>query len=200
MKRKREHLNSDDDAPTECSPYRDRWDRRCVKMSFAELEKFISCALHRVTGSPGGGSADKAFPRTQEEFMRLCELLSEKAQALKEDSPNPLPTRPTYEGPPCPADLYKERGRAEEQEEYDERLRAYREARKLYTRQLELWLTKAKKREVEARRAETVESMYKRVESVFKQQRVFSADTQPSDSVPLPVEERRPWWRRWFRG
>ena len=191
MKRKREHLKSDDDAPTECSPYRDRWDRRCVKMSFAELEKFISCALLRVTGSPGGGSGDKAFPRTQEEFMRHCDLLSEKAQALKEDSPNPLPTRPTYEGPPYPGDLctpsdelyelYKERGRAEEQEEYyDERLRAYREARKLYTRQLELWLTEAKKREAEARRAETVESMYKRVESVFKQQRV-SADTQPRD-------------------
>ena len=187
MERKREHLKSDDDALTEHPPYQD-W---CVKMSFTELEKFISCALLRVTGSPGG-FADEAFPRTQEEFMRHCDLLSEKAQALKEDSPNPLPTRPTYEGPPYPGDLctpsdelnelYKERGRAEEQEEYyDERLRAYREARKLYIGQLELWLTEAKKREAEARRAETVESMYKRVESVFKQQRVFSADTQPRD-------------------
>ena len=197
MERKREHLKSDDEALTERPPYRDRWNR-CVKMSYAELEKFISCALLRVTGSPGG-FADEAFPRTQEEFMRHCDLLSEKAQALKEDSPKPLPTRPTYEGPPYPGDLYKERGRAEEQEEYDERFRAYREARKLYTRQLELWLTQAKKREVETRGAETVESMYRRVESVFKQQRV-SADTQPSDSVPLPVEERRPWWRRWFGG
>jgi len=159
-------------------------------MSFAELVKFINRALQRVTAFPG--SADEAFPRTEEEFLRLCDLLSEKAQALKEDSPNPLPTRPTYEGPPYPGDLctpsdelyelYKERGRAEEQEEYyDERLRAYREARKLYTRQLELWLTEAKKREVEARRAETVESMYRSVENVFKQQRV-SADTQPPDS------------------
>src|SRR5215207_3170079 len=177
MERQRQHLKSDDDTLTECPPYQDH----CVKMSFAELVKFISCALHRVTGS-SGGSADEAFPRTQEEFMRHCDLVSEKAEALKEDSPKPLPTRPTYEGPPYPGDLctpsdelyelYKERGRAEEQEEYYERLRAYREARKLYTRQLELWLTEAKKREAEARRAETVESMYRRVESVFKQQRV----------------------------
>jgi len=149
-------------------------------MSFAELVKFINRALQRVTAFPG--SADEAFPRTEEEFLRLCDLLSEKAEALKEDSPKPLGTRPTYEGPPYPGDLYKERRRAEEQEEYyDERLRAYREARKLYTRQLELWLTEAKKREVEARRAETVESMYRSVENVFKQQRV-SADTQPPDS------------------
>ena len=196
VERQSQHLQSDDDALTERPPYQDRWDR-CVKMSFDELAKFISCALQRVTGSPGSG--DEAFPRTEEEFLRLCDLLSEKAEALKEDSPKPLPTRPTYKGPPCPGDLYKERGRSEEQEEYDERFRAYREARKLYTRQLELWLTEAKKREVEAMRAETVESMYRRVESVFKQQRV-SADTQPSDSVPLPVEERRPWWRRWFGG
>src|SRR5215207_2527427 len=188
MERQSQHHKSDDEALTERPPYRDRWNR-CVKMSYAELEKFISCALLRVTGSPGG-SADEAFPRTEEEFLRFCDLLREKAEALKEDSPKPVGTRPTYEGPVYPGDsftpsdelyeVYKERGRAEEQEEYDERLRAYREARKLYTRQLALWLTEVMRREAEARRAETVESMYRRVESVFKQQR-DSSDTQPPD-------------------
>jgi hypothetical protein len=189
-----------------------------------------------LTGSPGSG--DEALPRTEEEFLRLCDLLSEKADAQTEDAPKPMPEHPTYDGPSDPGHftpsreleaLYEEREQAKrrvgnarrdgsskiyieyveselekveqeiapieewerrEKQEYEKRLREYREARKPYQRRLELWEAEAEKREksrvAEAKQAEAVERMYRRVESVFKDRRV-SADTQSPDSVPFEI-------------
>ena len=69
-------------------------------MTFVELRTFIDHALKRLTGS--SSLNEEELPRSEPEFLVLCEMLADKADALKEP-PVPVPERPVYEGPERPS-------------------------------------------------------------------------------------------------
>lgn len=75
------------------------WDR-CGKMNPGELGRFIDYALKRLSEPPA--LADEELPRSETEFLKLCEMLSAKTDESKEDAPDPVPEEPTYNGPADP--------------------------------------------------------------------------------------------------
>jgi hypothetical protein len=56
--------------------------------------------LKRLSGP--SALADEELPRSEKEFLKLCEMLSAKTNELKEDALDPLPQEPTYDGPADP--------------------------------------------------------------------------------------------------
>jgi hypothetical protein len=93
-------------------------------MSFAQLRWFINDAVEKL--SAPSISANEQPSYSQEELLSLCDMLQEKADALKVDAPTP--ERPTYDGPSdpgyfTPSDeldaLYREQRRAEERVDYE---------------------------------------------------------------------------------
>lgn len=82
------------DDTDERPPY---W-KRCEEMGYAQLDRFIHDALERLSRS--SISDNEELPRSREDYVALCDMLSAKADALKEDTP--VPKRPTYEGPSDP--------------------------------------------------------------------------------------------------
>lgn len=85
---------SDPAAPNEKPPY---WEE-CEGKDFSELVRFITFALSRRS-SPS--ALREGLPRSEEEFLRLCDMLNAKADALKEP-PKLVPPRPVYDGPDAP--------------------------------------------------------------------------------------------------
>jgi hypothetical protein len=102
-------------TPTDRQPYMDE----CEKMSFAQLKRFIHDAL--VSRSDPSILANEELPHSKDEFLNLCDMLREKANMLKNNSP--MPERPVYEGPAHPGRsftpseeleaLYRKRRKAE---------------------------------------------------------------------------------------
>lgn len=87
---------NDPATPTERPPY---WGK-CEEMGLAQLGRFIEHALNRLGGPASLDPED--LPTLQEEFVALCDLMSAKANALKQSAPTPLPPRPKYDGPRSP--------------------------------------------------------------------------------------------------
>jgi hypothetical protein len=97
----------------------------CEKMGFAQLKRFIHDAVERLSDPPS--VANEELPRSREELLKLCDMLKEKADALKEDTP--MPPRPTYDGPADPGffftpsreldALYRKRRKAERRVDYE---------------------------------------------------------------------------------
>jgi hypothetical protein len=200
---------NDRDTPAERPPY---WET-CEQMSFAQLRRYIHDAVERL--SYASASTNEDLPRSQEEFLDLCEMLQCRAEVLKEDAP--MPKQPTYEGPPdpgwsfTPSDeldaLYREQRRAQkrvdyeiehgesdiyldyikreleeverkiapiercEEEEHEQRVREYEEAREPYRRSVRLWSAEVqklqKRREAEAKRDDNVQRTYREVKRAF---------------------------------
>jgi hypothetical protein len=196
--------------------YREDWPdsppylERCKRMTFVELRKFIDHALKRLMGP--SSLDDEELPRSEPEFLVLCEMLTEKADALKEP-PILVPERPVYDGPERPSsffipsdelsDLYEKREpyarrveeaieegwgkyfvehlkseleeversialiEGREKQAYQQHVKAYYEARKVYTRDYQIWETRAKmeqkRREAEASRERIVNRIYRDV-------------------------------------
>jgi hypothetical protein len=76
---------NDTTLPDEQPPYLER----CKRMTFAELRRFIDHALKRLMGP--SSLDEEELPRSELEFLVLCEMLAEKADALKEP---PVPQIP----------------------------------------------------------------------------------------------------------
>ncbi len=105
----------DSDVPKEQPPYLNG----CGGKGFSELVRFIVCALSRRS-SPS--ALREGLPRSEEEFLRLCDMLNKKADALKEP-PKPMPPRPVYDGPDYPEPFYASRDLSAL---YDEEEKRYR--------------------------------------------------------------------------
>jgi hypothetical protein len=74
------------------------WDE-CKKMPFDQLARFLERALEKL---PDPSVPDnEALPRSQEELVALCDMLREKADALK-DAPHPEPPTDDRPEPPGP--------------------------------------------------------------------------------------------------
>ncbi len=76
---------NDTPLPDEQPPYLER----CKRMTFAELRRFIDHALKRLMGP--SSLYEEELPRSEPEFLVLCEMLAENADALKEP---PVPQIP----------------------------------------------------------------------------------------------------------
>ena len=87
---------NDPAAPSEQPPY---WEK-CEQMTFIELRRFIDRALMKLSRPSAFGNEE--LPHSEEELLNLCDMLSVKADALREDTSHPMPERPTYEGPADP--------------------------------------------------------------------------------------------------
>src|SRR5215204_6149685 len=57
----------------------------------AERRGLIDCALNRLSGP--SALREEELPRSEEELEALCDMRSDKADALKEE-PNPIPEPP----------------------------------------------------------------------------------------------------------
>ncbi len=76
---------NDTTLPDEQPPYLER----CKRTTFAELRRFIDHALKRLMGP--SSLDEEELPRSELEFLVLCEMLAEKADALIEP---PVPQIP----------------------------------------------------------------------------------------------------------
>jgi hypothetical protein len=85
---------NDPAAPGEQPPYIDR----CRETRYAQLSSFIDHALERLSDS--SAPADEEVPRSEEEFLALCDMLSGKAEALRDAlrDVSPMSQRPACEG------------------------------------------------------------------------------------------------------
>jgi hypothetical protein len=81
------------DTPDDRPPYMDE----CEKMRYAQLQRFIERALQKLSDP---SVSNEELPRSEEEFLVLCDMLSEKADA--ENKAAPIPQPPKYVGPDNP--------------------------------------------------------------------------------------------------
>jgi hypothetical protein len=106
---------------TERLPY---WEK-CEEMSYAQLSRFIHDAVEKLS-SPSAADNEE-LPHTKEKLVKLCDMLSAKADALKDEAP--MPKRPIYDGPTYPrisftpsdtlGELYRQREQTEDRVEYE---------------------------------------------------------------------------------
>lgn len=76
-------------------PDRPAYWSRCEEVGFDPLRRFMHDSLERRSNS---AADDDGFPRSEEEFLELCDMLGAKADALKQHTP--MTKRPEYDGPP----------------------------------------------------------------------------------------------------
>lgn len=114
---------TDSDMPDDQPHYIDR----CEEMGFDPLRRFIHDRLESSLAPADSSNED--LPRSEKQFLNLCDMLSAKAKALKQGVA--MPKRPTYEGPRDPGreftpsgnlkQLYTKRNRADRRFNYEKK-------------------------------------------------------------------------------